>query len=81
MFKGNNNKNTRTNPDITCIAEDCLSIELNGLSFETVDTVRARWSSMDSVITRIRIGWSKFRDSVLLLASRGFPLEANGRFR
>ena len=62
------------------MAEDCPGIESNGLSFETVDTVRARWSSMDSVITKIRIGWSKFIDSVLLLVSRGFPLKANGRF-
>ena len=79
MFKVNN-INTRTNPGMTCMAEDCPGIELNSLSLETVDTVKAKWSSVDSVITKIRIGWSKFRDSVLSLASRGLPLEANGSF-
>ena len=35
--------------------------------------------AFDSVITRIKNGWCKFRDLVLLLASRGLPLGAKGR--
>ena len=32
-----------------------------------------------SVITRIRSGWTKFRDLVILLARRGLALAATGR--
>ena len=35
---------------------------------------------MDSVITKIRSGWSKFRDLVPLLASEGLPLVAKVYF-
>ena len=42
------------------------------------DTIRARGSAVDSVITRIRSEWSMFRDLVSLLASGGFPVGAKG---
>ena len=35
---------------------------------------------LSSVITRIRSGWSKFRDLVPLLATGGFSLGANDRY-
>ena len=34
---------------------------------------------MYSVITKIRSGWSKFRDLIPLLANRALPLGAKGR--
>ena len=43
------------------------------------NTVGVRRGAVDSVITRIKSGWSKFRDLVPLLVSRGLPLGANGR--
>ena len=62
-------------------AEDCPDIEFNCLSLKIVekfcylgDTIVARECGFDSVITRIRGGWCKFRDLVPLLASRGLPL-------
>ena len=42
------------------------------------DTIRARGSAVDSVITRIRSEWSMFRDLESLLASGGFPVGAKG---
>ena len=38
-----------------------------------------RGNAFDSVITKIRSGWRKFRDFVPFLASRGLPLGAKGR--
>ena len=43
------------------------------------ETIGAREGAVDSVMTKIRRGWSKFSDSVPLLATRGLPLEAKGR--
>ena len=41
--------------------------------------VRAWWGVVDSVITRVRSGWSKFTDSVPQYISRGFALRSNRR--
>ena len=35
---------------------------------------------VDSIVTRIRSGWSSFRGFMLLLASRGLILGSKGRF-
>ena len=43
------------------------------------DTIGARGDTADSAITRIRCGWSKFRDLMPLLASRGLPFQAKCR--
>ena len=43
------------------------------------DTKGVRGDAVDSIITRIRSGRSKFRDLVPLLASTGLPLEAKDR--
>ena len=43
------------------------------------DTLGARGGAFDSAITRIKTGWHKFRDLMLLLASRGLPLGAKDR--
>ena len=70
----------------TDMTEDCPCLELNGQSLEITenfcylgDTIRARGSAFDSAIIRIKSGQNKFRDFVLLLASRGLPLGAKGR--
>ena len=45
--------------------------------------IKARVDAVQSVITRSRKGsrkgWSKFRDLVPLLVSRGFPIKVDGR--
>ena len=46
--------------------------------FYLCDTVGAGKGAVDSVTTRIKGGWSKFRDLALFLASRGLPLRAKG---
>ena len=68
------------------MAKDCAGMELNGQFFEIAekfcyigDTKGALKSTADSVIKRIRSGYSKFRDLVAFLVSRGFPLKAKGR--
>ena len=43
------------------------------------DTIGARGGTADSVIRKIRRRWSKFRDLVSFVASRGLPLERKGR--
>ena len=43
------------------------------------DTKGVRGDAVDSIITRIRSGRSKFRDLVPLLASKGLPLGAKDR--
>ena len=43
------------------------------------DTIRARRDAFDSVIIRIRSGWSTFKDLKPLLASRGLSLGAEDR--
>ena len=60
---------------------NCLEIKLNSQSFEIVkkfcqldDTTGARYVVAGSIITMIRRGWSKLKDLVPLLASRGLPL-------
>ena len=45
-------------------------------TFYLDDATGAGVGAFDSVITKIRSGWCKFRDLVLLLPSSGFPLEA-----
>ena len=66
------------------MAQDCSGI-LNDHSLEIVgksylgETNGATWGATDSVITRIKSGWTKSRDLVPLLASRGLPLGAKGR--
>ena len=67
------------------MVEDCPGAELNGQFLEIFeklpylgDTIRARGSEFDSVITRIRSEWSMFRDLLSLLASGGFPIGAKG---
>ena len=67
------------------MVKDCPGAELNGQFLEILeklpyfgDTIRARGSAVDSVITRIRSEWSMFRDLVSLLASGGFPVGAKG---
>ena len=40
------------------------------------DPIGSRRGAVDSVITKIRSGWSKFRDVVPLLASGNLPLGA-----
>ena len=42
-------------------------------------TIGARRGAFDSIITRIKSGWCKFRGLVHLLASRGLPSGAKGR--
>ena len=42
------------------------------------DTIGAIGGAGDSVMTRIRTGWSKFRDLMPMLASKGLPLKAKG---
>ena len=66
--------------------EDCPGIKLNGKSHEIVekfcylvDATGTRGGADDSVTTRIRIGWSKFRDFVPVIASRGLPLRRKGK--
>ena len=50
-------------------------------NFYLGNTIDARRSVFDSVIiTMIRNGWCKFRDSLPFLASQGFPLPAKDRF-
>ena len=68
------------------IAKNCPSTELNVQSLDTVemfcylgDTKEARRSAVNSVATRIRNRWSKFRDLVPLSASQCLPLYAKGR--
>ena len=58
-------------------------IELNDQSFEITekfcylgDMIGARGCAVDSALTRIRSGLSKFRDLVSLLASGGLPLRS-----
>ena len=70
----------------TDIAGDCPAIELNGQSLEIVgnfcylgSTIGATVGAVDSVITRIKSGWCKFRDFVPLLASMDLPLGAKSR--
>ena len=67
------------------MVEDCPGAELNGQFLEILemlphlgDTIQARGSAVDSVITRISSEWSMFRDLVSLLASGGFPIRAKG---
>ena len=67
------------------MVEDCQGAELNGQFLEILeklpylgDTIQARGSAVDSVITRLRSEWSMFRDLVSLLASGGFPVGAEG---
>ena len=43
--------------------------------------VGAGEAAVDSIVTRIRSGWSSFRGFMLLLASRGLTLGSKGRFR
>ena len=43
------------------------------------DTIGARGDAVDSIMTRVRNRWSKFRDLVLLLESRCLPLDVKGR--
>ena len=47
-------------------------LKLLKIFFYYGDIIGARGGKIDSVITRIRSGWSKFRDLVPLLTSRGF---------
>ena len=62
------------------MVEDCPGAELNGQFLETLeklpylgDTIRARGSAVDNVITRIRSEWIMFRDLESLLGRGGFP--------
>ena len=41
--------------------------------------IGARKGATDSIKTRIRGGWNKFRDLLPLIASRGLLFEAKGR--
>ena len=43
------------------------------------DTIEAKSGAGDSVITRIKNGWSKFIDLLPLLTSRDLPLGAKSR--
>ena len=43
------------------------------------DTIGARGGAEDSITGRIRSGWSKFRELVPLLASKGLSLASKGR--
>ena len=70
----------------TDIPEGCPGIKLNCQYLEIGekfcylgDTIGAREGTVDCVITRIRNGWSNFRDLVPLIPSRCLPLGAKGR--
>ena len=70
----------------TDIVEGCPGMWSNDHSLEFCenfcylgDTAGSREGANDSVVTRIRSGWSKFRDLVPLLASKGLALGAKGR--
>ena len=43
------------------------------------DTIGARGGAEDSVTTRVRSGWNKFRELLPLLASRSLPLLTKGK--
>ena len=67
------------------ISENSAGIELSDQSLKIVekfyldDTIGVRGGAFNSVITRIRNEWCKFRDLVTLLATRGLPLGEKGR--
>ena len=70
----------------TDIAEDCPGIELNDQSQEILkkiyflgDTISARRGAVHSVIVGTRIGWSKIRGLVPLIASNCVLLGTKGR--
>ena len=48
-------------------------------TFYLGDTVRATGGLIDSVVTNIRSGWSKFRDLVSFLANGDLPLGAKDK--
>ena len=66
--------------------EEEVSVNSNGQTLEVVekfcylgDTIGARGGAEDSITGRIRSGWSKFRELVPLLASKGLSLASKGR--
>ena len=68
------------------MAEHCPGIELSGQPLEIMETfcffgdaIGTRGDAVQIVITRIRNGWSQFRDLKILLASRDFPIGARYR--
>ena len=63
-----------------------VNSKLNGESLEIVEkiyylgrAIETKRGAVDSTMTMIKSGWSKFRDLVPLLASKSLPLGAKGR--